>query len=55
MAAMFAESKKSRGDRVPAMTLTNASIAGWLPWIAPKSCCIGGDGGARVAIRVVNS
>jgi len=48
-------SKKSTGERVPAVTLTKASIAAWLPYMARISCCISGGGGSSVASCVVNS
>src|SRR6185436_10935211 len=37
---MFSGSKNSTGETVPAVRLTKASIASWLPCTAPSSCCI---------------
>ena len=34
--SMLAGSKNSIGESVPAVTLTKASMAGWLPWMAPR-------------------
>ena len=55
MRATWSGWRKSSGDIVPAMTLTKASMAAWLDWLAARSCCISGGGGSRVASCVVNS
>ena len=52
---MFSGSKNSVGEMVPAVTLTNESIASRLPWIAPSRCCISSGGASSVASCVVNS
>ena len=49
MRPMCSGSKNSTGDRVPAVTLTKASIASRLPCTAPRSCCISGGGISSVA------
>ena len=46
---MFAGAKNSGAGRDAAMTLTKSSMASWLSWIAPSSCCISAGGGSRVA------
>ena len=51
----FSSEKKSAGDTAPETTLTNPSIASWLPWTAPSSCCSSGGGGSSVASCEVNS
>ena len=55
MRPMCAGSKKSTGETVPDVRLTNSSIAAWFPYTAPSSCWNGSGGVSSVANCVVKS
>jgi hypothetical protein len=48
----FPGAKNSASEIVPPFIRTKAAIAAWVPTMAPKSCCIAGDGSSAASLQV---